>query len=47
MNELDLHGFTHKEALRAAEDFLIGESFMKSKNIQSTVESILFGRKNV
>ena len=28
-------------------NFLIGETLMKSKNIQSSVESILFGRKNV
>ena len=26
--------------------FLIGETFMKSKNIQSSVENILFGRNN-
>tara|TARA_B100001057_G_scaffold446526_1_gene485157 strand:+ start:17601 stop:17822 length:222 start_codon:yes stop_codon:yes gene_type:complete len=30
MNELDLHGFNHDEAIRATEDFLINESLTSS-----------------
>ena len=36
MNELDLHGFTHNEAVRAAEDFLINES-LESSIISCTI----------
>ena len=36
MNELDLHGFTHKEAVRRAEDFLISES-LESSIISCTI----------
>ncbi len=45
-------GFQNHSDLKLMEhygikNFLIGETFMKSKNIQLSVERILFGRKNV
>ena len=44
-------GFKNHSDLKLMEQygiksFLIGETFMKSKNIQSSVENILFGRNN-
>ena len=44
-------GFKNHSDLKLMEhygikSFLIGETFMKSKNIQSSVENILFGRNN-
>lgn len=36
MNELDLHGFNHDEAIRTTEDFLINES-LESSIISCTI----------